>query len=108
MCKGAGGQQGGQCGQSGQVKERVMGDRVREASRVLKATVTSFFFFFGRAAWHVGSWFPNQGLNPLPLQWKHGVLTTGPQGKSLTVTSLNVIVGALGSDGRVEERCDII
>ena len=29
------------------------------------------------AAWHVGSYFPNQGLNPCPLQGKHRVLTTG-------------------------------
>ena len=26
---------------------------------------------------------PNQGLNPFSLQWKCGVLTTGPPGKSL-------------------------
>ena len=26
--------------------------------------------------------FPNQGSNPCPLQWKCGVLTTGPPGKS--------------------------
>ena len=29
----------------------------------------------------VGSCFPNQGLNPQPLLWKCGVLTTGPSGK---------------------------
>ena len=28
------------------------------------------------ALWHVGSYFPKQGLSPHPLQWKHGVLTT--------------------------------
>ena len=27
----------------------------------------------------VGSYFPNQELNPDPWQWKHRVLTTGPQ-----------------------------
>ena len=32
---------------------------------------------------HVGSQFPDQGSNLRPLQWKHGVLTTGPPGKSL-------------------------
>ena len=31
---------------------------------------------------HAGSQFPHQGLNPYPLQWKHGVLTTGLPGKS--------------------------
>ena len=36
-----------------------------------------------------GMWdlsFPNQGSNPCPLQWEHGVLTTGPPGKSLACT----------------------
>ena len=28
-----------------------------------------------------GSYFPDQGLNLRPLQWKLGVLTTGPPGK---------------------------
>lgn len=36
--------------------------------------LSSFFFFFGgggsRAARHVGSQFPDQGLNSSPLQWK--------------------------------------
>ena len=27
--------------------------------------------------------FPNQGSNPCPLHWKHGVLTTGQPGKFL-------------------------
>ena len=27
--------------------------------------------------------FLDQGLNPYHLQWKHGILTTGPPGKSL-------------------------
>ena len=37
---------------------------------------------FNLTALCVGSYFPNQELNPQPLLWKHGVLTTGPQGKS--------------------------
>ena len=40
------------------------------------------FIFFGHIM-HVGSYFPNQGCNPHPLDWKGGVLTTGPPGKSL-------------------------
>ena len=40
-----------------------------------------YYFFF--LAWHVGSSFPNQGSNPCPLQWKHGILTTGPSGKPM-------------------------
>ena len=35
----------------------------------------------GYTAEHVGSEFPNQGSNPRPLRWKHGVLTTGSPGK---------------------------
>ena len=27
--------------------------------------------------WHVGSQFPAQGVDPRPLKWKRGVLTTG-------------------------------
>ena len=49
----------------------------------------SFFFFeeevlyFILATHHVGSYFPDQGWNPCPLQWKGGVLTTSLPGKSL-------------------------
>ena len=42
----------------------------------------SFFFFSGRTLQHAGSYFPDQGLNLHPLQWKREVLTTGPPGKS--------------------------
>ena len=45
----------------------------------------SCFFPSGHAAQCVGSRFPHQGLNLHPLQWKHGVLTAGPPGKSLRV-----------------------
>ena len=31
----------------------------------------------GCALQHVKSWFPNQGSNLCPLQWKPGVLNTG-------------------------------
>lgn len=34
------------------------------------------FFLLGRAVQLMGSLFPNQGLNPCPLQGKCGVLTT--------------------------------
>ena len=40
------------------------------------------FIFLSHAIWHVGSLFPNQGLNPWPLYWKHRVLTIGPPKKS--------------------------
>ena len=41
-----------------------------------------FFFLFFFAMQHVGSLFPNQGLNPRPLYWKLRVLTTGLPGRS--------------------------
>ena len=44
-------------------------------------------FFFGRTMRHAESWFPDQGSNPCPLQWKHGVLATGLPGKSLEENS---------------------
>lgn len=34
---------------------------------------------------HVGTYFPNQELNPHPLHWKQGVLTTGPAERSQKV-----------------------
>ena len=42
----------------------------------------SFFSSFGQATRLAGSYFPDQGSNPCPLQWKRGVLTAGPPGKS--------------------------
>ena len=55
--------------------------------------VTPFFFsffFFGCATQHAVSMrdlsSPDPGLNLCPLQWKAGVLTTGPPGKSHLVT----------------------
>ena len=42
--------------------------------------VTFLSFFSARAEWLAG---------PVPWQWKHGVLTTGPPGNS-GVTSLNL------------------
>ena len=42
-----------------------------------------YFYFFGCASRRAGSYFPDQALNLCPLQWKRGVLTTGPPGKSL-------------------------
>ena len=31
----------------------------------------------------MGSWFPDQGSNPHPLPWEHGILTPGPRSNSL-------------------------
>ena len=49
-----------------------------------------FIYFFGCTVRHLGSHFPDQGLNPCPVQWKHGVLTTGPPGKSSTILFLRL------------------
>ena len=43
---------------------------------------TLAFFFSFLAAEQVGSWFPSQESNPLPLHWEHGVLTARPPEKS--------------------------
>ena len=52
---------------------------------------------FGRTTWHVGSSFPGQGLNPRPLHWKHGILTTGPPGKALqSVFIVDIYLKLLG------------
>ena len=36
---------------------------------------------------YAGSYFPDQELNTCPVQWKHGVSTTGSSGKSLRTLS---------------------
>ena len=41
-----------------------------------------FIYYFGQVAQLLGSWFPNQGLNPCPQQWKCKFLTTGLPGNS--------------------------
>ena len=46
------------------------------------------FLFFAQAIWHAGPEFPDQGLNPQPLQWKCGILTTGRPGKTLGISIL--------------------
>ena len=40
-----------------------------------------YFLFFLATSWGTGN-FPDQGLNPSLLHWKHSVLTTGPPRKS--------------------------
>lgn len=53
------------------------------------------FSFFNCAVWHVGSQFPDGELNLCPLQWRLGVLTTAPPGKSLTCNFLACIIETL-------------
>ena len=62
------------------------------ARPVIHVTIFFFFFFlfFGYAAQHVESLFPNQGSNLCSLQWKLGVLTTGPPGKSHVIIHMYI------------------
>ena len=50
------------------------------------------FCLFGRTAQHAE--LPRPGIQPMPrpLQWKRGVLTTGPPGKSISVEFLNLFI----------------
>ena len=48
-----------------------------------------FFFSFGCTEQHVGSLFPDQGLNPLPLQWSLShILSYWPAREVLSFGSL--------------------
>ena len=49
----------------------------------MKEKSHNLVFFFACTARLVGCQFPDQGLNPCHLQWKHGALTTGWPGNSL-------------------------
>ena len=48
------------------------------------------FGLFCCTVWPEGSYFPDQGLNPCPLQWKHRFLTTEPPRKSQMAGALKV------------------
>ena len=54
----------------------------------LLSVVFVIIIVFGYAVCHVGSYFPSQGLNLCPLEWKCGTLTTGPPGHSLNMLKL--------------------
>ena len=71
-----------QWGQGGLTLGPVMANTPFTLSGGLAQCSFLFFFFSGRAMRHEGSEFPHQGLNPGPLLWEHGVLTTGPPGQS--------------------------
>ena len=55
----------------------------KEVGRVFFLSCLRELFLFGHNMRLAGSFFPDHGLNPCPLQWKHGVLTTGPPGTCL-------------------------
>ena len=55
------------------------------------------FIFLAAPRGLAGSWFPDQGLNLGPRQWKPGILTIGPPGNSVLFVfqnTLHVIVQA--------------
>ena len=67
-----------------------------QLSHVLRPGYELFIFFFkkifwGSPTWHVISYLPNHGLNPFSLQWKYGVFTTGPPGKSSELFSFSLL-----------------
>ena len=53
------------------------------AGPLLLFHILSSLLWGGHAMQHMGSQFPDQGLNPYSLHWKCGVLATGTPGKSL-------------------------
>ena len=59
-----------------------MSDSLSESNVFNLEEPEGFFFsyFFDCTMQHARSSFPNQGLNPSPLQQKHGVLTLDDQG----------------------------
>ena len=71
---------------------------VKNRKSELKYYNTVIFFVCGCAMRHVGSQFPDQGLNPEPLQWKQSLnqprIFPAPSGKSQQLSSFlkNVVV----------------
>ena len=69
-----------------------------------------FFYFFiyflatSRSTWALSS---DQGSNPCPLQWKCGVLTTGPPGKSQVLAFYKGTRGLEKSDGKETDQLQI-
>ena len=67
--------------------------QTRDLFSKMKSLQHRVFYFFFYSLHHVlaGSYFPDQGSNPCSLQWTHGILTTGPPGKSLQffITSIS-------------------
>ena len=56
----------------------------RSAAQVALCTLYVLLFIYWAASVLVvayGIWFPDQGWNPGPLHWGHGVLATGQPGK---------------------------
>ena len=77
--------------------------------------LSSSLFFFWLYHLACGNFFPEQGLNPWPLHWKHRVLTTGPPGKvstavlaPCTASEPSVTTGAIQKRFSIESKwCDV-
>ena len=66
-----------------------MYERVQIPPHSYQHIVISLFFHI---RWPIGSYFPDQGSNPCPLQWKCNILTTGQPGKALSPISLIIVM----------------
>ena len=53
----------------------------KSSQQIIAIIYFLFSFFFGHTKQHVGSQFPDQGLNPCPCKWKLGVRTIALPGK---------------------------
>ena len=50
------------------------------------------YIYFGHRGQLAGSWFPDQGLKPCPLQWKQRVLITRLLGNSMQyISSISIV-----------------
>ena len=72
-----------------------------------------FFKILGCTTQNGKCQFPDQGSHPLPgpptpLHWKHGVLTSGPPGKSQPYTSFDGLIGSPGNQQwqKYTKTCD--
>ena len=82
------------------------GGRGQEAALAVINIIFFSFFFSGSSTQHVGSYFSNQISNPHPPHGKHGVLTTGPPGKSQVLSSSPNYLGFPGGSVVKESACN--
>ena len=54
-----------------------------------------------------GIQFPDQGSNLAPLHWEHGVLASGPPGKSPNIDVYLIFVSRKTRKSRVRQACDV-
>ena len=61
-----------------EIQERVLCATVPKEEGKVNEGDDGQWVFLATHYWHAGCYFPDQGSNLRPLQWKRGVLTTGP------------------------------